>query len=67
MVASGGLGGEIFIWDIEAALASATKCNDPMDDDDNSNDINVSGNSLPMTSLHTKQIYLHNLQCKLNR
>ncbi|KAG4997541.1 hypothetical protein JHK85_028980 [Glycine max] len=53
VVASGGLGGEIFIWDIEAALASATKCNDPMDDDDNSNDINVSGNSLPMTSLHT--------------
>ncbi|KAH1138504.1 hypothetical protein GYH30_028142 [Glycine max] len=53
VVASGGLGGEVFIWDIEAALASATKCNDPMDDDDNSNDINVSGNSLPMTSLHT--------------
>ncbi|TKY52163.1 WD repeat-containing protein 48 [Spatholobus suberectus] len=52
MVASGGLGGEVFIWDIEAALASAAKCNDVIDDD-NSNSINGSGNSLPMTSLRT--------------
>ena len=66
MIASGGLGGEVFIWDIEAALASATKCNDPMDDDDNSNDINVSGNSLPMTSLRnissSSSISMHTTQ-----
>ncbi|KAJ1416812.1 WD40/YVTN repeat-like-containing domain superfamily [Sesbania bispinosa] len=52
IVASGGLGGEVFIWDLEAALASAAKCNDAMDDD-TSNGINGSGNSLPMTSLRT--------------
>ncbi|KEH43052.1 putative transcription factor WD40-like family [Medicago truncatula] len=52
IVASGGLGGEVFIWDIEAALASATKCNEAMDDD-TSNFVNSSGNSLPMTSLRT--------------
>lgn len=48
MVASGGLGGEVFIWDIEAATA---KCNDTMDgDNDNSNGANASGNSLPVTT-----------------
>nr|KYP74418.1 WD repeat-containing protein 48 [Cajanus cajan] len=52
MVASGGLGGEVFIWDIEAAVASDVKCNDVMDDD-NSNSINGSGNLLPTTSLRT--------------
>lgn len=50
MVASGGLRGEVFIWDIEAALASA-KCNDTMDD--HANGTNASGKSLPMTSLST--------------
>ncbi|KAK7277868.1 hypothetical protein RJT34_22887 [Clitoria ternatea] len=52
IVASGGLGGEVFIWDIEAALASAAKCND-IADDDNPNGVNSSGNSLSKTSLHT--------------
>ncbi|XP_058770498.1 uncharacterized protein LOC131644112 [Vicia villosa] len=52
IVASGGLGGEVFIWDIEAALASAAKCNDSMDDDA-SNCVNGSGNLLPMTRLRT--------------
>ncbi|KAL2325440.1 hypothetical protein Fmac_024498 [Flemingia macrophylla] len=52
MVASGGLGGEVFIWDIEAAVASAVKCNDVMDND-NSNGINGSGNSIPTRSLRT--------------
>lgn len=44
MVASGGLRGEVFIWDIEVALASAAKCNDTMDED-HSNGTNASGNS----------------------
>ncbi|XP_061349411.1 uncharacterized protein LOC133294694 [Gastrolobium bilobum] len=52
IVASGGLGGEVFIWDLEAALASAAKCDDAMDDDA-SNGFNGSGNSLPVTSLRT--------------
>ncbi|KAG4396659.1 hypothetical protein GLYMA_19G241800v4 [Glycine max] len=50
-VASGGLGGEVFIWDIEAALAPS-KCNDAMVDE-SSNGINGSGNLLPLTSLRT--------------
>ncbi|XP_061348447.1 uncharacterized protein LOC133293849 isoform X1 [Gastrolobium bilobum] len=52
IVASGGLGGEVFIWDLEAALAPVSKCNDAMVDDA-SNGINGSGNSLPLTNLRT--------------
>ncbi|KAI4301877.1 hypothetical protein L6164_035114 [Bauhinia variegata] len=52
IVASGGLGGEVFIWDLESALAPVSKCNDAMDDDC-SDVINGSGNPLPMTSLRT--------------
>ncbi|KAK9050527.1 hypothetical protein SSX86_017815 [Deinandra increscens subsp. villosa] len=33
IVASGGLGGEVFIWDVEAALAPLTKSSEPADDD----------------------------------
>ncbi|KAK7284291.1 hypothetical protein RJT34_19035 [Clitoria ternatea] len=47
IVASGGLGGEVFIWDIEAALAPASKCNDAMGDETS----NGSGNLLPLTNL----------------
>ncbi|XP_057425091.1 uncharacterized protein LOC130718507 isoform X1 [Lotus japonicus] len=52
IVASGGLGGEVFVWDLEAAHASAAKCIDATDDD-TSNGINGSGNSLPLTSLRS--------------
>ncbi|KAH1259404.1 hypothetical protein GLYMA_03G244500v4 [Glycine max] len=52
IVASGGLGGEVFIWDIEAALAPVSKCNDDTVDE-SSNGINGSGNLLPLTSLRT--------------
>lgn len=52
IVASGGLGGEVFIWDLEASIAPLSKSSDPMDDDC-SNGINGSGNSLPITSLRT--------------
>ncbi|CAI9301968.1 unnamed protein product [Lactuca saligna] len=48
IVASGGLGGEVFIWDLEGALAPLTKSNEG--DDDCSNGIN---GSFPVTSLRT--------------
>ncbi|KAL2954515.1 hypothetical protein AAZX31_19G226700 [Glycine max] len=50
IVASGGLGGEVFIWDIEAAITPVSKCNDATIDE-SSNGINGSGNLLPLTSL----------------
>ncbi|XP_016206148.1 WD repeat-containing protein 48 [Arachis ipaensis] len=52
IVASGGLGGEVFIWDIEAALAPVSKSNDAMVDD-SSNGINGPGNSLPLANIRT--------------
>ncbi|XP_050274757.1 uncharacterized protein LOC126717278 [Quercus robur] len=52
IVASGGLGGEVFIWDLEAALTPLSKSGDAMEDDC-SNGINGSGNSLPISSLRT--------------
>ncbi|KAK7332912.1 hypothetical protein VNO80_29668 [Phaseolus coccineus] len=52
IVASGGLGGEVFIWDIEAAATPVSKSNDTAVDE-SSNGINGSGNLLPLTSLRT--------------
>ncbi|KAK8468741.1 hypothetical protein PHAVU_006G098200 [Phaseolus vulgaris] len=52
IVASGGLGGEVFIWDIESAIAPVSKSNDATGDE-SSNGINGSGNLLPLTSLRT--------------
>lgn len=52
IVASGGLGGEVFIWDVEAALSPVTKSSDTTEDDC-SNGINGAGNSQPTTSLRT--------------
>ncbi|KAM6596074.1 hypothetical protein CsatA_006598 [Cannabis sativa] len=51
-VASGGLGGEVFIWDIEAALSPVSRSGEAMEDD-SSNGINGSGHPLPITSLRT--------------
>ncbi|KAM7511778.1 hypothetical protein LguiB_010653 [Lonicera macranthoides] len=65
IVASGGLGGEVFIWDLEAALAPVTKSSDETEDD-SSNGINGSGNSLPISSLRnistSNSISLHTAQ-----
>ncbi|KAK6944664.1 WD40 repeat [Dillenia turbinata] len=65
IVVSGGLGGEVFIWDLEAALAPVSKTTDA-EEDDCSNGINGSGNSLPVTSLRTisssNNISVHNTQ-----
>ncbi|XP_019440510.1 PREDICTED: WD repeat-containing protein 48-like isoform X1 [Lupinus angustifolius] len=43
IVASGGLGGEVFIWDLDAALAPVSKFSDTMVDD-SSNGMKGSGN-----------------------
>ncbi|GMG99630.1 hypothetical protein Nepgr_001470 [Nepenthes gracilis] len=65
VVASGGLGGEVFIWDIEAALASVSKSTDATEDEC-SNGINGAANALPVTSLRTisssNSITLHTTQ-----
>ncbi|KAF8401536.1 hypothetical protein HHK36_012478 [Tetracentron sinense] len=51
VVASGGLGGEVFIWDLEAALSLVSKSTDVMEDDC-SNGIISSGNfGLPISGL----------------
>ncbi|KAI3734414.1 hypothetical protein L6452_13882 [Arctium lappa] len=52
IIASGGLGGEVFIWDLEAALAPLTKSSEVADDDRSSGTYG-SGNSLSVTSLRT--------------
>lgn len=52
VVASGGLGGEVFVWDLEAALSPISKSGDPMEEDC-SNGINGSGHPLPITSLRS--------------
>nr|KJB26516.1 hypothetical protein B456_004G245300 [Gossypium raimondii]KJB26517.1 hypothetical protein B456_004G245300 [Gossypium raimondii] len=51
-VASGGLGGEVFIWDIEAAVTPLSKSSDVMEDDC-SIGINGSANPLTISSLRT--------------
>ncbi|WJX85511.1 hypothetical protein P8452_67950 [Trifolium repens] len=65
IVASGGLGGEVFLWDIEAALAPVSKGNDAMVDE-SSNGIHGSANSLPSTNLRnissSNSISLHTTQ-----
>lgn len=65
IVASGGLGGEVFIWDLEAALTPQSKSNDATEDDC-SNVVCGSGNPLPVTSLRpvnsSNNISLHSTQ-----
>lgn len=50
VIASAGLGGEVFIWDLEAALTPTSKSGDATEEDC-SNGVNGSGSSLPMTSI----------------
>nr|GEX82683.1 WD repeat-containing protein 48-like [Tanacetum cinerariifolium] len=52
IVASGGMGGEVFLWDLEAALAPLNKSSEAADDD-RSSATNGSGSSVPVTSLRT--------------
>ncbi|GAB2287393.1 hypothetical protein Dimus_021771 [Dionaea muscipula] len=51
-VASGGLGGEVFIWDVDAALAPVSKSNDALGDEC-PNGINGTAGSLSVNSLRT--------------
>ncbi|KAJ0976181.1 hypothetical protein J5N97_018146 [Dioscorea zingiberensis] len=53
IIASGGLGGEVFIWDIEAALYPTARSAETVEDE-GSNGIIISGNSgMPMSSLRS--------------
>ncbi|KAL0430297.1 UNVERIFIED_CONTAM: WD repeat-containing protein 48 [Sesamum radiatum] len=67
VVASGGLGGEVFIWDLEAALAPVSKSNDA-NVDDCSTSTNGLGSSLQNTSLRpissSNNISGHANQCQ---
>ncbi|KAE8734690.1 WD repeat-containing protein 48-like protein isoform 2 [Hibiscus syriacus] len=66
IAASGGLGGEVFVWDIEAAVTPVSKSSDVMDSDC-SNGINGSINSLQVSNLRTitssNSIRTHTSQC----
>ncbi|KAK6116250.1 hypothetical protein DH2020_050046 [Rehmannia glutinosa] len=66
-VASGGLGGEVFIWDLEAALAPLSKSNDVVEDDC-STTVNGLSSSLSNTSLRpnssSNNISVHATQCQ---
>ncbi|KAK6128923.1 hypothetical protein DH2020_037327 [Rehmannia glutinosa] len=66
-VASGGLGGEVFIWDLEAALAPLSKSNDVVEDDC-STTVNGLSSSLLNTSLRpnssSNNISVHATQCQ---
>lgn len=65
IVASGGLGGEVFIWDLEAALTPQSKSSDAAEDEC-SNGVGGSGSSLPITTLRpvnsSNNISLHSTQ-----
>ncbi|KAH7678804.1 WDR48/Bun107 protein [Dioscorea alata] len=66
IVASGGLGGEVFIWDIEAALAPIAKSNDYMEDEGLSGAVCLGNSGLSMTNLRSinssSNISAHNTQ-----
>ncbi|KAK8712622.1 hypothetical protein V6N13_147856 [Hibiscus sabdariffa] len=66
VVASGGLGGEVFVWDIEAAVTPVSKSSGVVENDC-SNGINGSTNSLQISSLQTisssNSIITHTTQC----
>ncbi|KAF6173753.1 hypothetical protein GIB67_042921, partial [Kingdonia uniflora] len=67
VIASGGLGGEVFIWDLEAALVPVSKSASDAMEEESTNGINGSGNSgLPITGLRSinssSNISLHTTQ-----
>ncbi|XP_039010194.1 WD repeat-containing protein 48-like, partial [Hibiscus syriacus] len=66
IVTSGGLGGEVFVWDIEAAVTTTSKSNDVVGNDC-SNGINGSTNSFQVSNLRTisssNSIKTHTSQC----
>ncbi|XP_077218346.1 uncharacterized protein LOC143852690 [Tasmannia lanceolata] len=66
IVASGGLGGEVFIWDLEAALRPVSKSTDSMEDDSSNGIVGSVNSGLPITGLRTigssSSISLHTTQ-----
>ncbi|KAL3626799.1 hypothetical protein CASFOL_022684 [Castilleja foliolosa] len=66
-VASAGLGGEVFIWDLEAALTPISKSND-VAEEDCSTTVNDLGTSLSNTNLRptgsSNNISVHSTQCQ---
>ncbi|KAL3646265.1 hypothetical protein CASFOL_011445 [Castilleja foliolosa] len=66
-IASAGLGGEVFIWDLEAALAPISKSND-VAEEDCSTTVNGLGTSFSNTSLRptgsSNNISVHSTQCQ---
>ncbi|KAG0470197.1 hypothetical protein HPP92_016897 [Vanilla planifolia] len=53
IVASGGLGGEVFIWDIEAAVLPVFKSPDVIDDEGSNKIVNPGNYGLPMSNLRS--------------
>lgn len=66
IVASGGLGGEVFIWDIEAALLPVTKSVDATEDEGSNGLLSSGSSGLPLTNLRSvnssNNISVHNSQ-----
>ncbi|XP_074320865.1 uncharacterized protein LOC141657503 [Silene latifolia] len=52
MIASGGLGGEVFVWDIEAALTPVSKSNDGTEEE-SLKGINGGAGTVPITSIRS--------------
>lgn len=53
MVASGGLGAEVFLWDLEAALAPVSKSTEAMEDDSSNGRISSGTSGPPIASIHS--------------
>ncbi|KAF9605391.1 hypothetical protein IFM89_016968 [Coptis chinensis] len=53
VIASGGLGGEVFVWDLEAAVAPVSKAIDIKEDDCPNGIVASSNSGLPITSLRS--------------
>ncbi|XP_058077048.1 uncharacterized protein LOC131225526 [Magnolia sinica] len=53
IVASGGLGGEVYIWDLEAALVPVSKSVDAMEEESSNGIIGPGNSGLSITSLRT--------------
>ncbi|ONK61544.1 uncharacterized protein A4U43_C08F31070 [Asparagus officinalis] len=66
IVASGGLGGEVFIWDIEAALLPVTKSSDAAEDESSNGPISSGNSGLSLSNLRPynsiNNISVHNNQ-----
>lgn len=53
MLASGGLGAEVFLWDLEAAVAPVSKSTEAMEDDSCNGGISSGTSGPPIASIHS--------------